>query len=164
MAFIERLLPRNWDARRLMSFLAGLALIALSFTAGTQPAQAAPASAGTSDHAASVTGTDRALTDSSTTEPVAITDDAAVLPAGRGGMSGTTAAAPSAAGPADLVAAPVTAVADRGTVPAAFFGVSVSALFAAEAGLRSAVVRGDAKVPADAECEHDASPRGPPLA
>lgn len=55
MAIVERLLPRHWDGRRLLQFLAGLALLAMSFALRADvvatPA-AVPASAGA---AASVT-------------------------------------------------------------------------------------------------------------
>ena len=40
MAFVERLLPRHWDGRRLLQFLTGLALLALAFAV---PAGAAAA-------------------------------------------------------------------------------------------------------------------------
>jgi hypothetical protein len=45
MAAIERLLPRHWDGRRLMRFLAGLALLAASFLAPAPAMAAAPAPA-----------------------------------------------------------------------------------------------------------------------
>jgi hypothetical protein len=55
VAIVERLLPRHWDGRRLLQFLAGLALLAMSFALRADvvatPA-AVPASAGA---AASVT-------------------------------------------------------------------------------------------------------------
>ena len=48
MAFVERLLPRHWDGRRLLQFLTGLALLALAFalpaSAVATPAPAAPVS------------------------------------------------------------------------------------------------------------------------
>ena len=48
MAFVERLLPRHWDGRRLLQFLTGLALLALAFAipaeAVATPASAAPVS------------------------------------------------------------------------------------------------------------------------
>jgi hypothetical protein len=49
VATVERLLPRHWDGRRLLHFLAGLALLAMSFTLRADvvatPAVPAPASA-----------------------------------------------------------------------------------------------------------------------
>ena len=46
MAFVERLLPRHWDGRRLLQFLTGLALLALAFAipgaAVATPASPAP--------------------------------------------------------------------------------------------------------------------------
>jgi hypothetical protein len=43
VAVLARLLPRDWDGRRLLRFLTGLALLALSFTVPAAPALAAPA-------------------------------------------------------------------------------------------------------------------------
>jgi hypothetical protein len=45
MALLARLLPRDWDGRRLLQFLTGLALLALAFAAPAVPAAAAPAPA-----------------------------------------------------------------------------------------------------------------------
>jgi hypothetical protein len=45
MALLARLLPRDWDGRRLLQFLTGLALLALAFAAPAAPAAAAPAPA-----------------------------------------------------------------------------------------------------------------------
>ena len=45
MAFVDRLLPRQWDGRRLLRFLAGLALLAASFLSPAPTATAAPAPA-----------------------------------------------------------------------------------------------------------------------
>jgi hypothetical protein len=49
VAIVERLLPRHWDGRRLLRFLAGLALVAMSFTfradVTATPAAPPPASA-----------------------------------------------------------------------------------------------------------------------
>jgi len=43
VAIVARLSPRYWDGRRLLRFLAGLALVALSFAGPAQVAVAAPA-------------------------------------------------------------------------------------------------------------------------
>jgi hypothetical protein len=46
MAVLARLLPRDWDGRRLLQFLTGLALLALAFAVPAAPvAAAAPAPA-----------------------------------------------------------------------------------------------------------------------
>ena len=53
MAIVERLLPRHWDGRRLLQFLAGLALLAMSFTlrADVVATPAAPAPVSSSSRA-----------------------------------------------------------------------------------------------------------------
>jgi hypothetical protein len=43
VAVVARLLPRHWDGRRLLRFLAGLAMLALAVTAPAVPAPAVPA-------------------------------------------------------------------------------------------------------------------------
>jgi hypothetical protein len=43
MAVVARVLPRDWDAGRLLRFLAGLAMLALAFAAPALPAPATPA-------------------------------------------------------------------------------------------------------------------------
>jgi hypothetical protein len=48
VALLTRLLPRDWDGRRLLRFLTGLALLALAFAAPVAPAAAAPAPAAVS--------------------------------------------------------------------------------------------------------------------
>lgn len=45
MAIVERLLPRYWDGRRLLRFLAGLALLALAFAVRVDAVATAPAPA-----------------------------------------------------------------------------------------------------------------------
>jgi hypothetical protein len=45
MAVLARLLPRDWDGRRLLQFLTGLALLALAFAAPAAPVAAAAAPA-----------------------------------------------------------------------------------------------------------------------
>src|SRR3954451_23640866 len=45
VAVVARLHPRHWDGHRLLQFLTGLALLALSFIAPAAPAVAAPAPA-----------------------------------------------------------------------------------------------------------------------
>jgi hypothetical protein len=42
VAIVERLLPRYWDGRRLLRFLAGLALLALAFAVRVDAVAAAP--------------------------------------------------------------------------------------------------------------------------
>jgi hypothetical protein len=88
VAIVERLLPRYWDGRRLLRFLAGLALLALAFAvrfdAVATPPAPAPASSVVSTTvdappAASVTETDQsaATVDAPLTGPV----DSGVAPA-----------------------------------------------------------------------------------
>ena len=43
MAVARRLLPRHWDGHRLLQFLTGLALLALTFGGATVPAAPPPA-------------------------------------------------------------------------------------------------------------------------
>ena len=45
MALLARLLPRDWDGRRLLQFLTGLALLTLAFAAPAAPVAAASAPA-----------------------------------------------------------------------------------------------------------------------
>ena len=45
MALLARLLPRDWDGRRLLQFLTGLGLLALAFAAPAAPVAAAGAPA-----------------------------------------------------------------------------------------------------------------------
>lgn len=66
MAIVERLLPRYWDGRRLLRFLAGLALLALAFAVRVDAVATAPAPATSvvsttvdAPPAASVTETDQ---------------------------------------------------------------------------------------------------------
>jgi hypothetical protein len=86
VAIVERLLPRYWDGRRLLRFLAGLALLALAFAVrvdavATPPAPATAVVSTTVDAppAASVTETDQspATVDVPLTGPV----DTRVAPA-----------------------------------------------------------------------------------
>ena len=46
MAFVDRLLPHQWDGRRLLRFLAGLALLAASFLTPSPAVCTAPAAVG----------------------------------------------------------------------------------------------------------------------
>lgn len=95
MADVARLLPRHWDGRRLLRFLAGLALLVLAFAAPTG-LTGGPAPAG-----AAVTTT--------------VDLPVAAPPTGAGHATATTASADVAAPP--VAPAPVVAV--PGTVAAA---------------------------------------------
>ncbi|WP_275980096.1 hypothetical protein [Couchioplanes caeruleus] len=93
MADVVRLLPRHWDGRRLLQFLAGLALIALAFAT---PALSAAPDAGTSETV--VTTVDAPL-DTSLGDRVLVPDTGPAQRAGSGSApSGEQARAAAVAG------------------------------------------------------------------
>jgi hypothetical protein len=88
VAFVERLLPRHWDGRRLLQFLTGLALLALAFAmpgaAVATPASPAPVSAVVSTSAAA-TAEDQAAASAAQSDQAAATVD--VLLTGPSGVA-----------------------------------------------------------------------------
>ena len=144
MAIVERLLPRYWDGRRLLRFLAGLALLALAFAvpavAVTDPAPATVsiAQVTTVDAAATVSIAQVTTVDAAATVSIAqvTTVDAAavaaVVPVAQVDRATTTALSPVTA-PRSVVFVPIAAPIE----PTTF---------------------------AEGECQHAWGSRGPPLA
>jgi hypothetical protein len=95
VAVVARILPRHWDGHRLLQFLTGLALIALSFAVRVDGPTATPATVSAAP-AAAVVGAVH-------TEPAEVDSDQAVR-------------RPTATGPAD-VTLPAAAVAPVTTAP-----------------------------------------------
>jgi hypothetical protein len=82
MALLARLLPRDWDGRRLLQFLTGLALLALAFAA-----PAAPVAASESTVARGIERQDLCARHADRIPPVA--DDTTVLAGVTAGASGS---------------------------------------------------------------------------
>lgn len=88
MAIVERLLPRYWDGRRLLQFLAGLALIALSFTLSSTlradvvaaPAAPAPVSAAAPAPVSAAARAEASATETDQGEESAAVSGADVIP------------------------------------------------------------------------------------
>jgi hypothetical protein len=101
VAVVARILPRHWDGRRLLQFLTGLALIALSFAVRVDGPVATPVTVAAAPAAPTATvqvvGNDAVDVDSDrSAEPNAV--------------PGAMAAAPAAPGVARVLTAPAGAV------------------------------------------------------
>jgi hypothetical protein len=85
MTAVARVLPRDWDGRRLLRFLTGLAMLALAFTvhmtppAAASPDLSAPAASASAASASAASGP--VASESAASAPVVAEEPVAALPA-----------------------------------------------------------------------------------